>query len=248
MNWDNKSWDQEDIKYSQKRNVQNKISWRMPHIIGSFYSYKINGIIEYESLGELLFYFLLELDRQTIRYYVQPVKISIKQVDDAGRINNWIHVPDVLVFRNESKPMLFQIKDSPDEVPQNAYIINRKCSSYSEENGWSYSVIYPKQMPKVVLTNLKLLSGFTRKRSYYKTLVPEIIYKINYMNNIRIIELAKSFSSQVNPLMVLPAIYHLIAIGVFKADIYLPIDENSIVSIADEIDYLNTYFIKEGVV
>lgn len=248
MNWDHRNWSDEDELYAQKRNVQNKISWRLPHIIGSFYSFKLNRVIEYESLGELIFYFLLELDRQTIRYYVQPVKISIKQISDTGEIKNWFHVPDVLVFRNGSRPLLFQVKDSPSEVPQNAYIINSKCRNYSEENGWFYSVIYPKQMPKVVITNLKLLSGFTRQRSYYKTLLAEIIYRIKFMNDITITELAKSFSPQMNPLLVLPAIYHLISIGVFKADMYLPIDENSIVSIAEEIDYLNTYFYKEGVV
>src|SRR5690348_10535679 len=138
MDWSHKNWSEEDLLYEQKRNVQNKISWRMPHIIGSFYSYKLNRVIEYESLGELLFYFLLELDRQTIRYYVQPVKIGIKQINDSGEIKNWTHIPDVLVFRNGSKPLLFQIKDSPDEVPQNAYIINNKCRSFSQENDWYY--------------------------------------------------------------------------------------------------------------
>jgi hypothetical protein len=100
MNWGSRSWEEEDRLFSQKRNVQNKISWRMPHIIGSFYSFKLNRIIEYESLGELLFYFILELDIRTIRYYVQPVKISIKQITDNGQIKHWIHVPDVLVYRD----------------------------------------------------------------------------------------------------------------------------------------------------
>jgi hypothetical protein len=40
------------------------------------------------------------LDKQTIRYYVQPVKIGISQINDAGEIKNWTHVPDVLAFRN----------------------------------------------------------------------------------------------------------------------------------------------------
>jgi hypothetical protein len=143
-------------------------------------------------------------------------------------------------------PLLFQIKDSPDAVTPNAYIINKECIIFSQKNDWIYSVIYPKLMPKVVSANLKLLAGFTRKRTYYKDLLPEIIYRTKFLNNVTVIELAKSFSSQINPLMVLPAIYHLVATGVFKVDLHRSIDENSGVSIADDIDYLNTYFTKEG--
>jgi hypothetical protein len=86
VNWDKKSWEFEDIKYAPKRKVQNKISWRKPHLIGSFYSHKMKVVVEYESLNEYIFYCLLELDKKTIKYYVQQVKIIINTINDKGII------------------------------------------------------------------------------------------------------------------------------------------------------------------
>lgn len=49
----------------------------MPHIIGTFYSNKMNRSIEYESINEFILYTILELDRKTFRYYVQPIEMRI---------------------------------------------------------------------------------------------------------------------------------------------------------------------------
>lgn len=68
-----RDWSKEDILYCRKRKVSNKGSRIHEHLIGSLYSYKMNRGVQYESFwGECLFYYLLELDPQTIRYYEQP--------------------------------------------------------------------------------------------------------------------------------------------------------------------------------
>lgn len=76
----------------------------MPNIIGSFYSYKLNKVIEYESLGECLFYYLLEITKSVIQYYVQPVEVKQYYLDDDGTKKEWLHVPDALVFSQGSVP------------------------------------------------------------------------------------------------------------------------------------------------
>jgi hypothetical protein len=100
--------------------------------------------VGYESLwGECLFYYLLELDTQTVRYYDQPVEIPIKIFDEKlKQMEEWIHIPDVLVFRNNSIPELYQIKGS-DNNTQSPHI-TRACSSHAKKNNWKYSIVIPR--------------------------------------------------------------------------------------------------------
>ncbi|MCX7922293.1 MAG: hypothetical protein N3B21_09825 [Clostridia bacterium] len=247
MEWSNKNWKVEDELYSQKRKVNNKTSWKRPHIIGAFYSNKMDKVVEYESLAELLAYYLFELDRQVIRYYVQPVEVNISILNDEGEIKTWIHIPDVLVFRNGSDPTLYQIKDINSEVPKTFELTNRKCAKYAEERNWVYSIIYPKQMPKIISHNIKLLSGMTKKRKYFDEWIPEVVYRLKFAQKISIIDLACSFSAKINPLMILPVIYYLITIGEFKTDITSEVNQYSEISIASDFDDFDLYFMNEGV-
>jgi hypothetical protein len=69
MNWLNKDWAIEDEKYAAKRQINNKQSKYIKHISGYIHSPKMKRKVGYESLwGECLFYYLLELDTQTVRY------------------------------------------------------------------------------------------------------------------------------------------------------------------------------------
>jgi hypothetical protein len=55
------NWKEEEMDYFPKRRVNNKLSWKIHHLMGSFYSNKMKRTIEYESMGECLFYYTLEL-------------------------------------------------------------------------------------------------------------------------------------------------------------------------------------------
>ncbi|MBP1992433.1 hypothetical protein [Paenibacillus eucommiae] len=101
--WSNMNWKQEDFLYTPKRKVNNWSSHQHPHIIGSFYSHKTERPVEYESLGERLFYYYLGLDQSVVRYYVQPVEVSIENHGEEA----WNHIPDTLVFRKHTIPFLY---------------------------------------------------------------------------------------------------------------------------------------------
>lgn len=91
------NWAEEDKLFMPKRKVNNRNSYSHPHIISSFYSQKMQRVVEYESLGERLFYYYLELDHALIRYYVQPVEVPMPKKNDLE--DPWFHIPDELVFR-----------------------------------------------------------------------------------------------------------------------------------------------------
>ncbi|WAH37433.1 TnsA endonuclease C-terminal domain-containing protein [Alicyclobacillus dauci] len=235
MDWGNKSWEVEDAQFAPKRRVNNRGSRHKPHIIGSFYSPKTTKVVEYESLAEYLFYALLELDKSALRYYVQPVEVDIPYIDgDTHR--SWTHVPDVLVFRQGSVPILYQIKDtSVDEA--HLQHINFACVNFANQREWNYKIVYPKTMPSVVARNVKFLMGHLVERHGFEDYIPEVISRLAILRAVSIRDLAESFSYRAHPLYVLPVIYHLIAIGAISTNVNEVIDDLSEVSLMSLTDF-----------
>lgn len=90
----------------------------------------------YESLNERMFYSFLEVDREVIRYYVQPIRVSIKTDDE-----EWCHVPDVLVFRHGCCPLLYQIKENEqDNLESKTILWNTECEAIAVAYGWNCNV------------------------------------------------------------------------------------------------------------
>jgi hypothetical protein len=245
MNWLNKTWNKEDIEYAAKRKVNNKQSRYINHISGGFYSPKLKKDVGYESLwGECLFYYCLELDKLTIRYYDQPVEVPVFMFNEKKKeIRQWIHIPDVLVFRQGHSPHLFQIKGSDNDNENDA--IARACQNYSKKRGWKYDKIYPKEIPEVIKNNILLLWNYIKPRKRTEYLVEEILHKMNFINEIRIIDLAMSFSAKVDFRFVLPVIYYLIANGELKVNFTQPISQFSTITNGSISIQIADYFITE---
>lgn len=246
MDWSEKNWDLEDEIYSPKRKVSNKKSHFIKHLSGYMPSYKMNrNQIGYESFwGECLFYYFLELDPKTIRYYEQPVEVPVVSIDDNNEMKVWFHVPDVLVFRQGYKPLLIQIKGS-DKKQEPIKNVEQACEEFAKQKNWDYITIYPKIMPDVIKSNILTLSNFIRPRSYYVKWEREILQKFLYRKEVAITDLAREFTSKVDYRYVLPLIYHLIAKGKLKVNINKRIDENSIVQLGNISEDLKVFILEE---
>jgi hypothetical protein len=245
MDCENTNWKEYDGIYYPKRKVNNHASWKIHHMIGVFYSNKMETAVEYESFGELLAYFLFDIDKLVLRYYVQPIKVDIPTFKENGEKTTWSHIPDVLVFRNGSNPILYQIKDPECDPPKNFELINEKCLKYANERNWVYKVIYPKLMPKVVCSNIELISSRTKKRNYYDNWIPEVIYRLKVENVISIMDLALSFKTRINPVMILPIIYYLISKGILKVDMFQVVNQYSKVTINNGQNDFDKFFSEE---
>lgn len=242
MNWGHYDWQNEDQLYNPKRKVDNKISWQRPHIIGSFRSVKLKRDVEFHSLGERLFYYLLELDSDVIRYYVQPVEVGIPYLNQDGQKMEWMHVPDVLVYRNGYNPQLYQIKESPTEKHSQTFErCNKCCTNYACCNGWRYSVIHPKTLPEIIQSNLNLLFGFLKTRKNFALLEEQVLLKVEFHQELSIIDLAKSFTGKWDFRIVLPVIYHLIAAGKLKTNLNNPLNEHCLLQRGNILSGLNEY-------
>lgn len=243
--WKNKTWEDEDKEFAPKRRVNNKGADKKPHIIGSFYSDRMQRIVEFESLNEDILYNIFEMDRDTIRYYVQPVKIEIPYFDERGNPRTWIHVSDALAFRQGLCPHLFQIKDILDKENEKLKNcnINKACLSYAEKRGWDYSVIRPKQLPNIILNNIEFLSGFIRKRNEFDEIIPKLVSRLTLTGTSTVNELAKSMENEISHIHCLPVIFHLIATQVFDIDANSSINGCSYIKIASQESTLSSIFI-----
>ncbi len=247
MNWRDKTWSKEDKIYYPKRRVDNKISWQRPHIIGTFASVKMQRDVEFHSLNERLFYYFLELDIEVLRYYVQPIEVEMPYLDLEGQEKSWFHVPDVLVYRQGYLPQLYQLKESPEGESKTFELCNKRCESYARKHDWNYQVIFPKQLPEVIQSNINMLVGFLKRRKTYSQWEELVLYKLESLGGCSIVDLARSFTSHVDYRVILPLIYHLIAGGKFEINISEPINEHQQVRIGNIMNTINIqHFLGEG--
>lgn len=228
--WENYNWIKEDQEFSPKRRVDNKISWQRPHIIGSFYSRKMKRTVEYHSLNECLFYYFLEVDMSTQRYYVQPVEVSIPFSTKKGVRKFWLHVPDVVVFRKGYLPLLYQIKESPDELGDKFHLCNKYCRKIAALKGWKYDVIYPKMLPKPVITNIQFLQGYLRERDIYTHMRRDVFFKMMVNGAMTVEDLSCSFSL-FSSADIKPFLYHLMATGEVEINMNEPISQYSLIKL-----------------
>jgi hypothetical protein len=235
MDWEwskKKNWSIEDQLYARKREVTNKGSHEHEHLIGAIYSSKMKRSVQYESLwGECIFYYLLELYPLMIRYYEQPVFVATQKQTKGLLLKDKGHVPDVLTFREGSRPHLYQLKGGNSFIEQNP-MLYAACMKYALEQGWDYSVVHPKIMiPANMIYNIEFLINFLEPRYYYNDWLPEMHYRIGLLKKTEIYCLAKSFEPKIDHRYILPIIYHLIAIGILITDISKKIDHKSEVSL-----------------
>ncbi|NOU88338.1 hypothetical protein GC102_21620 [Paenibacillus sp. LMG 31460] len=128
-----KSWIQEDAMYLPKRKVNNKGSREHEQIIGSIPSLKMNRSISSESFWrECLFYYLLEIDPLTVRYYEQPVVVTYPELNAQSELVKKEQVPDTLVFRQYNRPHLFQVKGGNNIIEQKPHLYKANCR-YAQE-------------------------------------------------------------------------------------------------------------------
>lgn len=242
-------WEREDAEFFPKRKVNNKSSYIFHHVIGCFYSDLMKITVDYESLGENTFCSILEMDKHVLRYYVQPVEVKIPYIDNNGMRGFWTHVPDILVFRQNERPHLYQIKGGKnEEIELSTKISNilSTCSKYSHNRGWKFSISHPKKLSLVKASNVKFLIGFTKPRKGFEILIPKLVAKLEQDRESSINALARDLDYGSNYLEVLPAIYHLIATSIFEIDFNKPINLSSRVRIFDENNYMNL-LLEEGV-
>jgi hypothetical protein len=192
-----------------------KVSNRGGNIIGRFPSLKLGRMVDFESLIERDFIFLLDFDREVESFSEQPLTIEYEANGQA-----WRYTPDFQVIRNGRYSL---VECKPEKLVQLAKN-QRKIAAgqtWCAVRGWSYQLVTDTQLRMGYrLSNIKVLTQFARY-----PLQPEIRNRIRHVlltspTSITVAELmAKAAPDQ--PQAVQIPIYHL----AFHHELLLPIDE-----------------------
>lgn len=134
-----------------------KVSNRGGNIIGHFPSLKMGRMIDYESLIERDFIYLLEFEQDVIWYAEQPLTISYQHNEKELSYTPDFHVlwggRDVLV---ECKPQEFAESDRNQ-------LKFKAAQAWCAARGWTFRVITDVQLRSGYrLHNIKLLTQFAR--------------------------------------------------------------------------------------
>ena len=226
--------DEEDkyLIYYPKRQVNNRNSKYLPHVISGFISPTMDRMIECESQGEELLYSILEMSSSVIEYFPQPVEVPVGET-------KWPHIPDVLVFfREEVPPWLIQVKGGlPDtEVSPKEMVINRACERYARDRRWKYKVLYPNALDKTVRANIKGFFPFMNEDRRDDTISELLMETLEKNWAMTFEELAHAGEPEISKLKVMPVLRREIAFGNLYADFSKPINQRSKIRIAIESD------------
>jgi hypothetical protein len=85
-------------------------------------------------------------------------------------------------------------------------------------------------MPEPLSRNIRLLKGFLKERKYYRQWYEPVVYRMHCLESCSVDFLASSFSDIIDPLMLKPFIYQLIAKGTFVVDVNDIIGSNTIIT------------------
>lgn len=231
MNAENKK------RYKPKRKVNNKQSERIPHIMGGFYSNKMQQIVNFESLRENMICKILELSRIVKEYYVQPVAVPVKVYDSTGDLISWKHIPDALVFAEGMAPCLYQIKAIRETKNRKIENIKRACCHYASKSGWDYRVIHPWELDDILRSNIEFAFPFRNVNCTSKEITENIRFALRNNGEMNLSSLARINEPAISRFKVLPVIYHELAIGRLYTDMLKPISSDSLIGLATDSDY-----------
>lgn len=249
MEWSSKlSWEVEDQEYQAKRKVDNKQSFYHRHMMGSYPSYTMGRKMRYESNNEKLFFFLLDLDPEVIRFYEQPVEIPVRYLKGNGVISKGVHVPDILIFREGSVPWLVQVKEPDPALQEDIPFLKLQeiCQEFAHSKGWKYSVVFPKDLPNQLQRNIKFLVNFLHLNNGPDDLINRLTSYLEFRGSTSIVQLSELYQLEYRSHQVKPVIFHMIAKGILSTDLSMPITSLSMVKLRGGRETEITKYLEKG--
>lgn len=205
-------------------------------VTGIFSSAKNGKSLGYESLLERDLMILLEFDNAVQGFEEQPVKISYKVVGKAKKQ----YVPDILIRYQSSsgvveRTVLGEIKHTDDLKKNKAKYAPKfeAAKIFATEQGWEWQIFTEKDIRTPFLENLKFL------REYHSA-EPDISLQnevITCLQRARGSVTVDSVLEQLCPtddrkLLVVPALWHLVASKRIATNLQKPLDFNTKLSLA----------------
>jgi hypothetical protein len=183
----------------------------------------------FESSLERDFLILLDFDLNVDRYEEQPLRIEYTDGDGRART----YTPDVLVYYRDDmtpakwmKPLLCEVKYRADLFADWPAIKPkiRAGRDYAREQGWRFQIVTEREVRTPYLDNAKFLRPYRRIESPWddKKLVLDALRELREADPETV--LLAVHQDPLGRAQLLPALWHLLAMGMIDADLTLPLN------------------------
>jgi hypothetical protein len=189
-----------------------------PHYSGWYWSSTMQGLVAYESRLELARIMLADFDPQVTAIAGQPFRLIGA---DGTRIRR--HVPDILLLTADGGATVVDVKspNKRDDPDVRAVMEWTRCTTGLR--GWGFEDWYG--APPQLLANVRFLAGYRRRAVIDESLVPAVREAAD--EAMAITDLERHVPA--DPVLVRPAILHLLWTGELSADLSRPLDSLSVV-------------------
>lgn len=194
--------------------VRNVVRRNPCRVVGYHASKKMDKLIGWESQIEKMYFELLEVDPEVIKFYAQPVTIKFKGSQ---------YTPDVLVV---SKTSEYFVEIKPDSVFRDRKTLKRirSLQSHFEDFGSELKLITKSELAREPLRHNVEFLGRARRRGASHS-VAQLVKKHCEGGELSIAELRTKMGDNFDSWLVLDAI----VLGYVELDLNQPIDGNSII-------------------
>ncbi len=187
-------------------------------VTGRFFSFKLNRIVECESLLEMNFCYLLEFDKDVVEYEEQP---------ETFILNGFRYTPDFRVVYANGATEFVEVKPFC-KVPEYREKF-RLIENHLREKGFRFRVWTEEDFNPVYLDNLKFLYRYIQQPSGYEMYAERVLSIIREAGKARIEDIIAVFPEK-EIAEILPVIWHMIARNIIRADLNKPLNASCEVS------------------
>jgi hypothetical protein len=189
------------------------------HYSGWYWSSTMEGLVAYESRLELARIMLADFDPDVTAIAGQPFRLI---GSDGDRIRR--HVPDILLMMSDGSVTVVDVKSLHKRDDPDVRAVMEWTGRTAGLRGWGFEDWYGAD--PVLLDNVRFLAGYRRALVVDETVIPVVREAAG--EAVTIADLERSVRAE--PVLVRPAVLHLLWTGELAADLGRPLDGLSVVA------------------
>ena len=195
-----------------------KVGVKGKGVTAKFFSFKLNRIIECESLLEMDFCYLLEFKRDVVEYEEQP---------ETFILNGFRYTPDFRMVHTDGAVEFVEVKPSCKVHEYREKF--RLIESHLREKGFRFRVWTEEDVNPVYLDNLRFLYRYIGQPAGYSSYAERVLSAIRRAGKARIEDVIAVFPEKERA-KVLPVIWYMIARNIIRTDLNKPLNASCEVS------------------
>jgi hypothetical protein len=195
------------------------------HYSGWYWSSTVGRMVAYESRLELARILLADFDPTVTAIAAQPFQLAGRDGSKPRR-----HVPDLLLRHSDGTLTLVDVKAKSrlaDPAVGAQFAWTRQLA---HSRGWAFEVWSGAE--RDLLDNVRFLAGYRREALIERSLLPVALQAVQTGTATTIGGVEDALGGQFPPVLVRPAVLHLLWTGVLRAGLEQPLSSNTVLDVS----------------